>query len=80
MTKVVHGKIHGRTIELAEDPGIAEGQDIEVQIRVFPQSEKWGAGVLRTAGALADDAEWDSIMEQIHSERKLDRRSPPEVE
>ncbi len=29
MTKTLHGKVHGKTIELDEDPGVAEGQAVE---------------------------------------------------
>ncbi|MGP0070199.1 MAG: hypothetical protein ACLQGP_42195 [Isosphaeraceae bacterium] len=70
MTKTMHGKVHGKTIELDEDPGVAEGQEVEVQLRIIPSARKWGEGILRTAGALADDPEWDTIMEQIYQERK----------
>ena len=31
MTKTVHGKVHGKTIELDEDPGVAEGQEVEIE-------------------------------------------------
>jgi hypothetical protein len=34
VTKTMHGKVRGRTIELDEDPGVAEGQEVEIQIRV----------------------------------------------
>jgi hypothetical protein len=34
MTKTIHGKIRGRTIELDEDPGVAEGQEVEVQVKI----------------------------------------------
>jgi hypothetical protein len=34
MTRTLHGKVHGRTIELDEDPGVAEGQEVEVQMKV----------------------------------------------
>jgi hypothetical protein len=34
MTKILHGKVHGRTIELDEDPGVAEGQQFEVQMKI----------------------------------------------
>ncbi len=34
MTKTLHGKVYGRTIELDQDPGVAEGQEVEVQMRV----------------------------------------------
>jgi hypothetical protein len=78
MTKIIHGKVHGRTIELAEDLGLAEGQEVEVQVSILPPARKWGDGILRTAGALADDPYWDAIMEEIHQSRKIDRR--PELE
>jgi hypothetical protein len=75
MTKTLHGKVHGRTIELDEDPGVAEGQEVEVQMKVVPKPTlKTGEGLLRTEGALADDTEWDAIMEQVYRERKLERR------
>ena len=35
MTRTIHGKIHGRIIELDEDPGAAEGQEVEVQLKVI---------------------------------------------
>ncbi|MGO8896981.1 MAG: hypothetical protein ACLQU5_01320 [Isosphaeraceae bacterium] len=61
MTKTIHGRIHGKTIELDEDLGVAAGQEVEVQVTVVQTARKWGEGILRTAGALADDTEWDGI-------------------
>ena len=78
MTKTIHGKIRGKTIELDEDLGVPEGQEVEVQVRIVGPARKWGEGILRTAGALADDPEWDVIMEQIYQDRNLERR--PQVE
>jgi hypothetical protein len=67
MTKTIHGKVHGTTIELDEDFGVAEGQEVEIQVRVIPKvAQTPGEGFLRTEGALADAAGWDSIMEEIH--------------
>jgi hypothetical protein len=80
MTKTLHGKVRGKTIELDEDPGVAEGQEVVVQMRVVPPAKKWGEGILRTAGALADDPHWDAIMEEIHKARKIERRSQGELE
>jgi hypothetical protein len=61
MSRTMHGKIHGRTIELDEDPGVADGQEVEVQVRaLFKTGRKPGEGFLRTEGALADDTEWDA--------------------
>ena len=34
MTKTLYGKVHGKTIELDEDLGVAEGQEVEVTIRM----------------------------------------------
>jgi hypothetical protein len=36
MTKTMHGRVHGRIIELDDDPGVADGQTIEVQMTVVP--------------------------------------------
>ena len=34
MTKTIHGKVHGKTIELDEDLGVAEGQEVDVQVTI----------------------------------------------
>ena len=47
MTQVLHGIVHGKTIELAQESGVPEGQAVEVvirPIRVPPGSEPWGDG------------------------------------
>ena len=80
MTKTLHGKVHGKMIELDEDLGVAEGQEVEVQVKLVPATRKWGDGILRTAGALADDPHWDAIMEQVHQGRKSQRRPQMEDE
>jgi hypothetical protein len=79
MTKVIQGVVHGKTIALEDDPGFAEGQLVELTIRAVkpPTSRQPGEGFLRTEGALADDTEWDAIMEEIYQSRKQERR--PEI-
>ena len=76
MTKILHGTVRGRTIELTEDLGLADGQEVEVSVRAKPEfsPQSPGAGFLRTEGALADDPYWDAIMEEIYQERKNDSR------
>ena len=75
MTRTIHGRVHGKTIELDEDPGVAEGQEVEVQVTVISRTPRQpGEGFLRTEGALADDTEWDAIMEEVYQARKHDRR------
>jgi hypothetical protein len=77
MIRILRGKAHGRTIELDEELEVADGQEVEVQVRTIPKSERAsGQGLLRTEGALADDVEWDGIMAEIYQARKLERRSP----
>ena len=73
MTKKLHGTVHGRTIELDEDPGVADGQKVEVQLQVGPADRKWGDGILRSAGGWAQYPELDKIMERIHQQRELER-------
>ena len=36
MTKTLHGKVNGKTIEFDEDLGVPMGQEVEVQVRVIP--------------------------------------------
>lgn len=78
MTKTIHGKVHGKSIELEEDLGVADGQEVEIQVKILQPAKKWGEGILRSAGGWADYPEMDAIMERIEQERKLERR--PQLE
>ena len=79
MSTVIHGVVHGNTIELKEPPGVPDGQEVEVFVRPVEPGRSWGEGILRSAGALADDPDWDRIMAEIQRERKLERRPASEV-
>ncbi len=72
MVKAAHGKVHGKTIELIEDLGLSEGQDVEVQVTVVTAPRHPGEGLQRCAGALAKEwtEEDDRILEEIHKDRK----------
>lgn len=82
MIKTMHGIVRGgKTIELAEEIGIADGQEVEVRLQVAVPASKVGEGLRRCAGALA--GEWseedDRILEDIYQDRKRDtRREIPE--
>jgi hypothetical protein len=82
MTKIVHGIVHGRTIELDQELGVADGQQVEVAIQIVgtsPATEPWGEGLRRCAGALAGIPGLDEDMEQILAQRKTARfREVPE--
>ena len=85
MTRTIHGVVRGKTIAVEEDLGLAEGQAVELTICTVPlpstADRQPGEGFLRTEGALADDTEWDGIMEEIYRARKQERRSPaPDLE
>lgn len=74
MIKKLRGVVHGRTVELDADPGIPDGEQVEVEMQVVPaESSGEKKGWWRIAGILADDPEWDQIMEEIYQQRKLER-------
>ena len=75
MTKTVHGVVHGRTIELDEDLGLSEGQEVEVQVKLVTKNGTWGEGIRRSAGGWNDHPEMGAIMDKIQQDRKLERRS-----
>ncbi len=76
MDKVVHGVIHGKTIELTEPVGIADGQEVEVVLRCSMSSRPWGEGIRNSAGGWADywTDEDDRILEEIRHGRKCETR------
>jgi hypothetical protein len=79
MTKTIHGKIHGKSIQLDEDRGVAEGQEVEVQVRMIDLQKRlpgsppgWRPGSTETAaGMMAEHwaEEDDRILEAIESDR-----------
>ena len=70
--KTLTGVIHGNTIQLNESPDLAEGETVEISLRIILRQHAWGDGLRRCAGALA--AEWsaddDRILDQIQQERQ----------
>jgi hypothetical protein len=75
MASTIHGVVRGKTIELKENPGVADGQQVEITIKSVPSQRPWGEGLRRCAGALAsvwteDD---DRILDEIHADRKRER-------
>ncbi|HEY1598348.1 MAG TPA: hypothetical protein VGG64_02010 [Pirellulales bacterium] len=76
----LHGVIRGRIIELANDPGLGDGQEVEVTLRAAGRSACSPEGLLRSAGALANlwRPEDDEILDQIQAARarSIDREIP----
>ena len=79
MIKPQHGVVHGRTIELSEALPLADGQEVEITIKLVPPKRPWGEGLRRSAGALAQawSAEDDRILATIQDERRQDQRGEP---
>src|SRR4051812_9089264 len=72
------GVIHGKTIELAVDPGLEDGQRVRVQVMVRPVADldAQRAAILRTAGSMADDPEFDAVVGEVANARKPDTGTP----
>ena len=67
--------IRGKTIELESDPGLMPGQRVEVVILPVPRERMPGEGLLRAAGASADDPDFDADMAEVqrYSDSARDR-------
>ena len=73
----IEGVIHGKTVELAEDPHLADGQRVKVEVvRDCSDSKEWVENIRRSAEALAEDPNAEMDMHIILSFRKQDRRLP----
>jgi hypothetical protein len=75
MNKVLHGVVHGKIIELSEPAGVVDGQEVEVVVRYSMPSRPWGEGIRNSAGGWADYPEMDAVMERLHQNRQLERRT-----
>lgn len=72
MNRTLHGKVHGRTIELEEDLGVAEGQEVEVQLTpVVPDKPPISATDLLTSGLVGIWADRDNIGDSLDFARRL---------
>lgn len=73
------GTIRGRIIELDQEPGLPDGQEVTIQLATSGVSPGMqippGEGIRRSAGAWAEDAEdLDQFMEWSRQQRKHSRR------
>lgn len=71
MTKMIRARIRGRTIELTEGPGLNAGTEVVITVRAVQATE---GGRFASEGALADDDDWDDIMEEVQRDRRADVR------
>ena len=75
---VLKGVVHGKTIELEDESGLPDGQQVNVTVQPVQERLAPGEGLRRAFGAWADDAdELDSFLEWNRQQRKIGR---PEIE
>ncbi len=79
MSEVLYGIVHGKTIELEQDPGLEEGRRVQVVLRqpkpLPGPPPGWYPGCTETAaGMLAGIPGLDEDLEEILAERKRDTR------
>ncbi len=73
----LRGVVHGKTIELEQEPRLPDGQQVTVILQPLVQSEKLspGEGIRRSAGAWSDDPEGlDEYLRWNRQQRKIGRR------
>jgi hypothetical protein len=78
MTTALKGVIHGRTIELEQEPGLPDGQAVNVTVEPVPSPKPKfppGEGLRRSAGTWADDLQGlEGFLKWNRQQRKIDRR------
>ena len=79
MSEVIFGVVYGKTILLKDDPGIRQGQEVEVIVRVRSATSSGPGpsleGIQSAAGLMADYTERDDeILEEIYRDRQSDLR------
>jgi hypothetical protein len=72
MPLILTGVVHGRTIELTSDPGIADGQQVEVVVRAVSPAKSVGDSFRESAGAIAGDPDAQRDLDEILRLRKND--------
>jgi len=80
-TTALRGKVHGKTIELDQDTGLPDGQQVNVTVQPVTTGDKDlppGEGLRRAFGGWAEDAkELDEYLQWNRQQRKTSR---PEIE
>jgi hypothetical protein len=79
---VLKGIVHGKTIELEQEPGLPDGQEVSVVVHPLEAAGRQlppGEGIRRSAGGWGDDTQGlDEYLEWNRQSRKLSRPEIPE--
>ncbi|MBI1902106.1 MAG: hypothetical protein HYS13_13470 [Planctomycetia bacterium] len=76
-TNMLKGVVHGRTIELAEEPGLPDGQEVMVilQAAAVEPAAAQGESLRRAFGSWSEEgADLDDYLRQVRENRKVGRR------
>ena len=73
MNRVIQGIVHGKVIELREEIGIPDGQEVDILVTLRNANPGTSSGILRSAGVAADLADFDIVFGRIETERKSAR-------
>ena len=74
MTTLIRGVIRGQTVELAQDSGLPEGQEVTVVLATVAPSAPPGEGLRRSAGTWAEDAgDLDDYLDWNRRQRRHSR-------
>jgi len=73
----LRGVIHGKVIELLQDTGLPDGQEVTITLEPTPPPSELppGEGLRQSFGAWSEDgAELERYLEWNRQQRKIDRR------
>jgi predicted DNA-binding antitoxin AbrB/MazE fold protein len=68
MMRILHGVVHGRTIELTDHPGFKEGAAVEIEVRDVSNTGPVQQSSIRGVSDWSEED--DRIFEEIERERK----------
>jgi hypothetical protein len=76
---ILHGVVHGKTIELRDDICLPDGQEVTIVVHSVRPGKRLppGEGIRRSAGGWSDNPEGlDEYLNWSYEQRKIDR---PEI-
>ncbi len=68
MAKTVRGRVQGKTIELEDDLGVADGQEVEVQITFVQPGRNRAESTPPAAALAAEIPEFEPDIEEAENE------------
>ncbi|WP_152050249.1 hypothetical protein [Tautonia marina] len=79
MSRTIQGLIQGKTIALEAEPGLADGQRVEVTIRPLIDPDERKRRLAALAGSLAylPEEEWESLDAIVHERQQWSHRERP---